>query len=81
LIVRRAARSGRVTAILAGFLKLQRAWRVLDESRVLSRFEAFGSGATPAGRQGRRDRTAAGRLEPRQRSAQLRSSWFRATLH
>jgi predicted ATPase/class 3 adenylate cyclase len=32
---------------LAGFVEPQRAWRVLGESSVLSRFEALRSGATP----------------------------------
>jgi class 3 adenylate cyclase len=32
---------------LAGFAEAQQAWRVIDESRVLSRFEALRSAATP----------------------------------
>ena len=32
---------------LAGFAAPQRAWRVLGESSVVSRFEALRSGATP----------------------------------
>jgi class 3 adenylate cyclase/predicted ATPase len=32
---------------LSGFVEAQQAWRVIDESRVLSRFEALRSAATP----------------------------------
>jgi len=40
--------------LLAGFAELQRAWRVVGESGVVSRFEALGSEATPlVGRDGR----------------------------